>query len=471
MAEALSRSGVWRQALAAFLVAAAVIGGLAAAKGTRYPVLDELTYISVAVDLHLHGVFGDGNLADRAAVRDGPVPGRFFAPLYPGLIAGLMRADPGFAQEVLCAFAAYKSGTPPDCAKNYTALVVAQTLLAAATCLCVWLAAWLLTGSRAASWLALAIALAAGVYGAYAVRFLTEGLAFAVFAAASLALLVAWRGGGRWGRWALAGAALGIAALTRPSYAYVLYAALPLAALTLPWIKRAGLARTVLCVAALAAGYVLVAGPWMARNDALFGEAAITGGYASFILVERVAYNAMSWGEWAAAFVYWLPDFGDTLAAALFDPALLARLNIDSPAGFSEIGKRALRAETLAAAGSREAHLAYLIDTGILAQPVKHVAVTLALAWRGIWVAKYWGLVTILLFLPVLAVAVRRRWSDFIVFALPAWFMVGFHAFASASIVRYNLILIPPLSVAAAWAIRAAWLRVATPARERRPVP
>ncbi|MHA1114493.1 MAG: hypothetical protein ACTSRY_08330, partial [Alphaproteobacteria bacterium] len=352
-----ARRRMWWHAVAAFVVAAVAVGAMATANGTRYPVLDELTYISVAKDIHLHGIFGDGNLANREAVRDGPIPGRFFAPLYPGLIAALMRVDPGFADEVLCVFAAYERGTSPGCAKDYTVLVATQTLLAALTCLSVWLAARLLTGVPSVAWLAMAFAIAAGAHSQYATRFLTEGLAFAVFGATSLAVLLAWRGGGRWGRWAVAGAALGVAALTRPSYAYVLYAALPLVALTLPWIKRSGVGRTILCVAALAAGYGVVAAPWMARNHALFGEWAITGGYASFILVERIAYNAMSWGEWLVAFVYWLPDFGDTLAAALFDPDLYARLNIESPEGFSEIGKGALRAETLAAAGGREAHL------------------------------------------------------------------------------------------------------------------
>ena len=460
---------VCRHAIAAFLVAAIAIGALAAAMGTRYPVLDELTYISVAVDIYEHGIYGDGNFAPRAAVRNGPIPGQFFAPLYPGLIAGLMAIDSRFADEVQCVFAAYKRDVPPECGKRYTALVVTQTLLAAATCLFLWLAARLVTGSLVVSWLALAVAISAGAYSAYAIRFLTEGLAFTVFSAASLALLVAWRGGGRWGRWAWAGAALGVAALTRPSYAYVLYAALPAAALALPLLKNVGRGRMALSVGALAVGYLLVAGPWMARNHALFGDWGITGGYASFILVERIAYNAMTWGEWGAAFVYWLPDFGDSLAASLFDPALVARLNIESPAGFSELGKSVLRAETLAAAGGREAHLGYLIREGILADPIKHLAVTLALAWRGVWIAKYWGLVTVLLFVPVLVVAIRRRWDDFILYALPAWFMVGFHGFTSVSIDRYNLTLIPPLSIAAAWAIHAASGRMAGALRRGRP--
>lgn len=38
-----------------------------------------------------------------------------------------------------------------------------------------------------------------------------------------------------------------------------------------------------------------------------------------------------------------------------------------------------------------------------------------------------------------------------IVFALPPWFMAGFHAFVSVNIVRYNLILIPCFAIAMAW--------------------
>ena len=41
----------------------------------------------------------------------------------------------------------------------------------------------------------------------------------------------------------------------------------------------------------------------------------------------------------------------------------------------------------------REQVLPHLLVNEILSQPFKHIMVTAALAWRGMFIAKYWGIV------------------------------------------------------------------------------
>ena len=50
-------------------------------------------------------------------------------------------------------------------------------------------------------------------------------------------------------------------------------------------------------------GFGLVVGPWVLRNWILHDTAAVSGGYAAYILVQRVAYNAMTLQEWLASWI------------------------------------------------------------------------------------------------------------------------------------------------------------------------
>ena len=68
-----------------------------------------------------------------------------------------------------------------------------------------------------------------------------------------------------------------------------------------------------------------------------------------------------------------------------------------------------------------------LIKEDVLARPLRHVAVSLALAWRAIFVGKLWGLVALgaFVFVCVRRPAVRGR---IVILSLPAWFMLAFYA-------------------------------------------
>jgi hypothetical protein len=104
-------------------------------------------------------------------------------------------------------------------------------------------------------------------------------------------------------------------------------------------------------------------------------------------------------------------------------------------------------------AGGRENLLPWLIKNEVLGNLGKHISVTFSMLWRGMWVSKYWGLIAIPVFAGVFIYALRSAWLSFVIFSMPPWFMAGFHAFTSVNVVRYNLILVPCLAIAAAFAI------------------
>jgi hypothetical protein len=83
----------------------------------------------------------------------------------------------------------------------------------------------------------------------------------------------------------------------------------------------------------------------------------------------------------------------------------------------------------------------------------RYLLVNIPLAWCGMWPG---GIVTLLL-LPLFAAsalqAVRAREPTLIFYTAPAVLMLALHAAVANHYTRYNLILIGPYSVGAAWII------------------
>ncbi len=438
---------------AAFILAAVLILPAVARMHPPVPYGDSVAYLSIAADLHDTGVFGDGNFRHMAAVTGPGGQGMFFAPLYPAFLSLLMRADPGLHAMADC-LARGSIQTDAACPLLYRAVLLAQGLIAALSSMLVFLAALVVTDRKRVAWLAFALVLATGVYARYAGVIMTETLTFPLFTLACLLGVLGFKK--RSGAWMLAsGLAWGLLCLNRPSFPYLVYFTLAAGAAFLSWrmLRRRSAWPFARLLLLLACGYALSAGPWMLRNGLTLGSYGISKGYAAFILAQRVAYNDMTPREWCASLVYSLPDFGDNLARSLFRPDDYKRFAYDSRDGFYATGNDTLLRQTLQQAGSADRQAGFLIRHYILAHPLKHILVTLSLAWSGMWVAKYWGLVTIPMFAGVAIQAWRRRWWAFLLFAWPAWFMLGFNAFTSVNIVRYNLILLPCLAIAAAWTL------------------
>ncbi|HWK47387.1 MAG TPA: hypothetical protein VNT30_21865, partial [Stellaceae bacterium] len=173
-------------------------------------------------------------------------------------------------------------------------------------------------------------------------------------------------------------------------------------------------------------------------------------GYDSRVLVQRLAFNRMTPREYALSYLCWFPD-GNGLANTLVGPHACDRFNWEeTPDSFYSIGNHEFMAETLAAAGGPDHHLAYLLSHELLPQPVKHALVTLPLALRGAWIDHYWGLLLMPMCLVVTIGAIRRRDPALLALTLPAWFMLLFNAAVAVNQTRYNLMLIPPFAVSGA---------------------
>ncbi len=407
------------------------------------PVMDAGIYVKLALGVSEFGTFGEYAGEDAPSQQELDV-----APLYPAFLAGLIKLDPGFRESLICAV----RGPPPPggCPGHFRTLVIAQGFLAVMFLLSVWYAALLLSGRRAVAWAAYAFAAASVIPLHYTRLFLTEALILPLFGFFTLCLLKTLRQPGNKVWPILTGLMIALLALTKPIYAYLFwflaFAALILVASV--WRSRGAVVGLALFLAA----YGAVTVPWAVRNYAEFGSSFASGSqYGARALAQRVAYNRMSAAEWSVAFVYWIPDFGDSLAEQLFPATAYEKLGW-ADSGYYFKGGSEIMARVFADADSENTHVGYLLRTEVLARPLKHVVVSLPLAWRGMFVAKYWGMVAWVCCVWLLWRNGRRREWDYALLCLPAFFLAAFYAGVSVSIRRYNITLIPVLSIAAAMA-------------------
>ena len=416
------------------------------------PVSDARVYVKLALGLSEFGVFGRYRDAGHT-----PAPAIDVAPLYPWFVAQLMGSDPALRDSLRCEMTRRATDAPP-CPQHYARLVQVQTGLLAVTLILLWATAWVWTARALCAWLAWLLALTAGIVPQYAPVILTEALtlplgglftlAFALMIKRRHVALAAMIGG----------FALGLLALTRPSFWYLLLAiaSASMALALLPRWRRYSAPLILLWVMA-----AVVTVPWLVRNHAEFDRYALSGGdYGGRSLMQRLAYNDMTLVEFAAAFIYWLPDWGDSLARTLLPPTSYVRLGWDSPHAFYRQGVARMRADMQA--GLVQSDVSTLLRDEVLAHPIRHARATLALAWRGIFIGKTWGLVGWLCAIVALWRGWRARQYDYLLLCLPAWFLCLFQAAVSVSIPRYNLLLLPLLALTMA-------LQLEPVVRRRRP--
>lgn len=427
-------------------------------KGAPVPPHDDaLIYVQLAGGLLEYRVFG--RLLDPAVA---PSPEFLVAPLYPAFLTVLAEIDPALRAALVCQAEKLSSGL---CPQSYMTLAYAQGALVVVLGLCVWLTAWHLFHKRSVAWAAMLAMFPSGATVFYARQFLTEGLALPLFGLFTVFLLLSVRNPDRLVWPALTGLSVALLALTRPVFAYVFWPLLLLGVAVFLWRRGRPVIRNALLVFALT--YAVALTPWMLRNKIVFDQATIAdSGYGGETLSHRVGYNRMSLSEWAVAFVYWFPDFGDSLAKALFPPHTYEKLGWDSR-GYYRIGVEQIKRRTLEEAGSREAHLRHVLQTEVLNQPFKHLAVSLPLAWRSMFVNGYWGVFGWICCVWLLWHTTRLcRW-EYLIICLPPFLLVALNAMVSASVARYSVPLVPVLSVAMGAALVALVSRFVALRRER----
>lgn len=427
-----------KHCLLPFVVALAVIGTQVWLNGPRLPRDDEFNYLQLARDLNRHGVYTDGPFAAPGA---GIAPGRFSPPAYPVLLHLISALDNRVAVRIACHVEAGRGGDTSACPGSYASLYAVQSLMAALGAAFVFLIASTLSRSTVVAWLALGLALGTGYFSYFARSYLSENTAFLSFYA-FLFFAVHSLSTGRLWAYSAAGAALALTAFSRPGYLYLMYfavAALATLALARPSVRdKAGFTS----VAMFSIAGCLTLLPWLVRNYLHFGDFALSSGYGSYVLAYRVAYNAMSWSEWWTAWLYWLPDFGDTLVETALPPEYYRHLTFGAPDGYFQSGHDlAKRLDRLAAAP--QAQMTYLLQTYVWNDPLKHLMVTLPLVWRGIWPGKYLALAGFVLMWPAARALYRdARLLPYLGLVLPLFFMAGLHGLVSVNVVRYNVPMI-----------------------------
>ncbi|MGI4978223.1 MAG: hypothetical protein ACRYG6_14890 [Janthinobacterium lividum] len=423
--------------LGALLAALVVLGALwPAAPVLPLYTFDQPFYLGIAHDLRATGRFTDGYMFAEPGPDGARPPGMRFAPLYPALLAAVSLVDPALRTGMDCE--ALTHGQDHACPRDAPVMRRLQGAMLAAFFVLVWCIGLLATGSRRVAWTTLGLALpTAGVLLRSVDTLMTEVTALLLTTACLAAVLAAWRRHSL--PWlAAAGAALGLAILTRPAFLYLLYATIPagLAQAAAAWTPRsrpapaadaaalptpralrpdeaadprpgpralAALAVFVLCASA-------VVTPWIARNALVVGHAALTRGYDSHTLVQRISFDSMSWREYGLSYLCWLPD-GTGLGHLLVGPHACDRFAWDErPDTFYSIGMGPLMQSTLAAAGGWNHHLTYLLTHYILREPLWHAAVTIPLALRAMWIDHYWGLLLGPCCVLLTLHALRGRW-------------------------------------------------------------
>ena len=416
----------------------------------QLPAADALGYMRLADNLTHRGVL--------AIDAESSKPTPFYPPLYPLLLSGIAQLDAQFASTMVCVGSKDFSVESSNCRAHYGTAIYVQLALGALTLTIIWFAGIVIFRSPAIAILALLFAWGTGRFGFYGGVFLTEIVFLPLFAGASLCLVLAVRRQS-FLAYAAVGVLIGLAALTRPSGQYGLFAVaagLIFAGFYQLWRLRVG--KILIGAIVVICAYTATISPWIWRNHIEFGRPFLTEGYASFILVERIAYNEMTWREFGISFLYWLPWPGETLAKKLLSESDYRRLSFDAHDSFYVVGitkgKQALR-ERFANEADRMNHL---LHEGIIGDFGKHTLVSVALAYRGIWIVKYWTLLAVPALLYLLYGGMfQGRDPDFLVFSLPGIFMLGLHAFVSVNVHRYNIILMPCLALASGWFVLKVW--------------
>ena len=442
--------GMVTKALFGLFVFAILLSSIASRVPKRLNDFDQSFYLTIAYDMQRHGVFSNGIFDDVDSTANKPQPGMFFVPVYPALVLLAMKLDARFADAVECAMLAnHKKIDGSGCDIYARPINVLHAVLLTVGVMVIAATAFLVVGTPSAFFVAGALATIGVTFEAELLSYImTESVSFGLFSLFGFLLLVAVINF-RARDWGATGFTLGILCLCKPSFV----ALAPVTAIILCvrwWLRhpRAGspLLRN---AAACTLAFAVVIGPWIGRNGIVVGKWGLTEEYGAAALIERFSYNTMTLREAALAFPYCLPLVGPPLVSTLAGPHAMARFEWDSPGGFFEAG-RARRNSLLAIHTKLDPVFGGILRDEMRTNGVRHLLVSIPLAWCGAWVSGAWSLLMLPLFVLACVIAVRGRRSLLLYYAAPAIVMIGLHAVVANHYSRYNLGFIGPLAVGTA---------------------
>ena len=340
-----------------------------------------------------------------------------------------------------------------DCRLAYVPYRLVNIGLILIAALGVFLLVWRITSSRALAYTGFLMTAQSAALLASADTFLTEIHAAGLMIAAG-ALSWATVATRRKVYAALLGLALAALVLTKASFAYlwipvaVALAAADLLRRDIGW-KTAGLVSVMLLA------HCIPVGGWMARNYLMSGDFSIIEARRASVLGYRAAYNRMRHDEWLAGFAYYLPLTRPNLPTNGIPDESFQRFEMERPDGFRQTERRSYDRRRSALWHDGNPALAELDEIGqrrwvndemaaqsidsLLADPLRHLKISLLFFWRGAFTEDGLGFRTN---------PVNRRLAD--IHGLPDWPRWRW-AYGGIAITLVNLVGLLALFVVPFW--------------------
>tara|TARA_R110002072_G_scaffold1369_2_gene11212 strand:+ start:20957 stop:22324 length:1368 start_codon:yes stop_codon:yes gene_type:complete len=421
-------------------IIAVLIGHWILGAAPEQPRKDSVRYADYIFNLHTFQVFG----LSYGKTETAPLPGAANAPLYPSLVSLFVTDKTN--RSLACTLAStprfdcQSPGTScgpinvlNSCEPSLEPLILFNyALLALSLFLCGWLA-FSLTGSYLFLYFTPLFAFLSFQLTDYGQRLLVANLVIPLFLSLQLILLAFIKQPGL-KLSSAAGILTGLLTLTRPEYLYMA----PVVAGCFWWLSKKPIYPAILLIA-----FAMTLTPWIWRNHSHFDQTTlIQSNYGNHIATERIALNQMSWTQWPVSFIYWFPDSGDKIAKFLFRKEVSGAF--DNSSAYSIFA--APNSELFESIDPTRSPLMILAD-GFVKEPLKHIAVTLSLAWRGVFVGKIWGAVGLIGYLLLLYRETSRgRYGLMWISVLPL-FMLAMRAGVSLNVPRYNAPMIGLLAM------------------------
>jgi len=415
---------------------------------------DQVFYVTIAYDLDRYHTFSDGIFDPVDSSVQPAQSGMFFGPVFPAMVFAAMKLDQRFAEAVHCSVDSNRGHRDESVCEAYEVPIrIWNSILLAIGAAAIGFAAELLFQRTPWTFLfADLLATAAVANEAHILSFvMTESAIFVLYSIFAWTLVRAIMKPTII-RFAIAGVALGLLTLTKPSFAALLPAAFGIVFAFGYWVTKLSRNLIGLQVLVLTIAFACIVTPWMVRNYVSVGKFGLTKEYGSATVVERFAYDDMTPQEFVLAFPYCMPGIGDVLFDKIYGSDAMHRFMYHTSGSFFHSG-RERRGVLIEQNGQIDPLIGQLVRDEMAKNWWRYLLVNVPLAWCGMWPG---GIVTLLL-VPLFALsllrAARAREPGLIFYSAPAVLMLALHAAVANHYTRYNLILIGPYCVGAAWII------------------
>lgn len=413
------------------------------------PVADALGYVRVASEIVENHTLTNFGMSSE--------PGRFFPPLYPTFVSLPGFFDDAYRQALDCYNHQNVSICKPD-ALQY--LGIMQAFLITLLLIAVYGITKIIVGETSIAILTTILFKFGSNFDNYMHEALTEVLQFTLFSFVILGILFLLT---KRGNFSIIGIFIGISfgalILTRGTYIYLAYILLPLVLLIKSRQENLSFAELLRLAILICGSMLAILSIWILRNIFIFGDPAISSGYAPFIFIQRLAYNDMQFSEWLSSFIFWFPDIGDNIARQYLPFENYERLGWEAKETFYQAGQ--LDRINLFSNGSEHVSMMSLLLERLLPDLFWHCIVTISLSFRGMFAGGYlsvFGLISSYWALIYLK-KINRLWlMSLLIFIL--FFMLGFHGFFTVSIVRYNELLVLFYAICFAISLQNIWRKI-----------